>query len=172
MQTNQHEVHQIRGFLSTDMTGAFKEVQAIAKGTRCKQPFFSVSLNPPADASVGIEAFEAAIDEIEAANNLTDQPRVIVFYEKDGRRHAHAVWSRIDADTMTARNLPHFKNKLQAISRDLFFTHQWKMPKGLLDRSQTNPTNVHACRMASRQAPGPQRHRSKEAHPTMLGRER
>lgn len=136
------EVHQIRGFLHDDMTGAFREVQAIAKGTRCKQPFFSVSLNPPSDASVSIEAFEEAIDQIEAANNLTGQPRVIVFHEKEGRRHAHVVWSRLDAETMTARNLPHFKTKLQAVSRDLFFTHQWKMSKGLLDHSQTNPTNV------------------------------
>ncbi|MEM9762542.1 MAG: relaxase [Pseudomonadota bacterium] len=136
------EVHEVRGFLSEDMTGAFEEVQAIAKGTRCKQPFFSVSLNPPNDVSVGIEIFEAAIDKIEEANGLTGQPRVIVFHEKEGRRHAHAVWSRIDAETMTARNLPHFKNKLQAISRTIYIEHQWKMPKGLIDRSQSNPTNV------------------------------
>ncbi|MEM6974229.1 MAG: relaxase [Pseudomonadota bacterium] len=136
------ELHQVRGFLSEEMTGAFKEVQAIAKGTRCKQPFFSVSLNPPNDVSVSIELFEATIDKIEKAHGLVGQPRVIVFHEKDGRRHAHAVWSRIDAETMTARNLPHFKNKLQAISRALFIEHQWKMPRGLIDRSQSNPTNV------------------------------
>lgn len=140
---NDHvELHEVSGFLSDDVTGAFKEIQAIAKGTRCRQPFFSVSLNPPAEASVTIEMFEAAIDRVAKTNGLSNQPRVIIFHEKEGRRHAHAVWSRIDAETMTAKNLPHFKNRLQAISRDLFFEHQWKMPAGLRDRSQTDPTNV------------------------------
>ncbi|MDJ0628821.1 MAG: relaxase [Rhodobacter sp.] len=136
------EVHEVRGFVSYDVTGAFKEVQAIAKGTRCTQPFFSVSLNPPTDASVTIEAFEDAVRRIEEANGLTGQPRVVIFHEKDGRRHAHAVWSRIDAQSLTAKNLPHFKNRLQAISRDLFFEHQWRMPPGLRDRTQANPTTV------------------------------
>ncbi|MEM6890773.1 MAG: relaxase/mobilization nuclease domain-containing protein [Pseudomonadota bacterium] len=140
---NDHvEVHEVSGFLSEDITGAFKEVQAVAKGTRCKQPFFSVSLSPPLGASVTIEQFEDAVERIAVANGLTGQPRAIVFHEKDGRRHAHAVWSRIDADTMTAKNLPHFKNRLMAISRDLYFEHQWKMPPGLRDRSVKSPANV------------------------------
>lgn len=74
------EVHEVSGFLSDDVTGAFKEVQAISKGTRCRQPFFSVSLSPPADASVTIEVFEDAANRIAEANGLTGQPRVIVFH--------------------------------------------------------------------------------------------
>lgn len=136
------EVHQVSGFVSDDVIGAFKEVQAIAKGTRCKQPFFSVSLNPPSDAKATINMFEDAADRIAEANGLKGQPRVMVFHEKEDRRHAHVVWSRIDAETMTAKNLPHFKNKLQDISRDLYFEHQWKMPNGLRDRSLKSPTNV------------------------------
>ena len=136
------EVHQVSGFLSDDMMGALMEIENIAKGTRCKQPYFSVSLNPPDDASVTLEMFEDAADRIAEAQGLEDQPRVMVFHEKEGRRHAHIVWSRIDAETMTAKNLPHFKNKLQNLSRDLFFEHQWKMPPGLRDRSHKSPTNV------------------------------
>ncbi|WP_066769237.1 relaxase/mobilization nuclease domain-containing protein [Sphingobium sp. CCH11-B1] len=97
---NEHiEIHEIRGFVSDDLMGAMKETQAVAKGTRCKQFLFSVSLNPPQSADVGIDAFESAIDRIEQANGLSGQPRMIVFHEKEGRRHCHAVWSRIDADT-------------------------------------------------------------------------
>lgn len=136
------EVHEVSGFLSDDVTGAFKEVQAIAKGTRCSQPFFSVSLSPPVNASVTIEMFEDAANRIAKVNGLTGQPRAIVFHEKEGRRHAHLVISRIDAETMTAKNLPHFKNKLQALSRDLFIEHKWKLPPGLRDRSLKSPTNV------------------------------
>ena len=136
------EVHEVSGFLSDDVTGAFMEIENIAKGTRCKQPYFSVSLNPPDDASVTMEMFEEAANLIAEAQGLEDQPRVMVFHEKEGRRHAHVVWSRIDAESMTAKNLPHFKNKLQNISRDLFFEHQWKLPPGLRDRSLKSPTNV------------------------------
>ena len=107
---NDHvEVHSVTGFMSDDVTSAFKEVQAVAKGTKCTQPFYSVSLNPPHDEDVSIEVFEAAISKIEEAHGLSGQPRAIVFHEKDGRRHAHSVWSRIDAETMTAKNLPFSK---------------------------------------------------------------
>ena len=136
------ELHELRGFLAEDLTGAFKEVQAIAGGTRCRQPFFSVSLSPPPGAKVSVEMFEDAVARIEAANGLQGQPRAIVFHEKDGRRHAHAVWSRIDAETMTARNLPHFKNRLQAVAHGLFLAHRWEIPKGFADRAQSNPANV------------------------------
>lgn len=136
------EVHEVSGFLSNDVTGAFKEIQAIAKGTRCSQPFFSVSLSPPSEASVTVEMFEDAADRIAKTNGLTGQPRAIVLHEKEGRRHAHLVISRIEPETMTAKNLPHFKNKLQTLSRDLYLEHQWKMPAGLRDRSLKSPTNV------------------------------
>lgn len=36
----------------------------------------------------------------------------MVFHEKEGRRHARAVWSRIDAETMTAKQLSFFKGTL------------------------------------------------------------
>jgi MobA/VirD2-like, nuclease domain len=139
---NEHvEVHEVRGFVSDDVVGAMREVNAIAKGTRCSQFLFSVSLNPPPQESVHTDTFEGAIDQIEDRNNLTGQPRIIVFHEKEGRRHAHAVWSRIDAETMTARNLPHYKMKLQDISRGLYRDNGWDMPDGLRDKKLRDPRN-------------------------------
>jgi hypothetical protein len=135
MDDNDHvEVHEIRGFVSADVTGALKEAYAVSKGTRCKQFLFSVSLNPPPQERVPVEIFEDAINRIEDKNGLTGQPRIVVFHEKEGRRHAHAVWSRIDADTMTARNLSHFKLKLRDISRELYLENDWKMPRGLMNK--------------------------------------
>lgn len=87
---NEHvELHEIRGFVARDVPGALKEAQAIALGTRCKQHLFSLSLNPPADASVAVDVFEKAIETIEAKLGLTGQPRVVIFHEKEARRHAH-----------------------------------------------------------------------------------
>jgi len=139
---NEHvEVHEIRGFISGDIVSALKEAHAASKGTRCKQFLFSVSLSPPPRERVPAETFENAIQRIEERNNLKGQPRVVVFHEKEGRRHAHAVWSRIDAATMTARNLPHFKLKLRDLSRELYLENGWKMPRGLMNSREADPRN-------------------------------
>lgn len=139
---NEHiRIHELRGFASDDLRGAFKEAEAISLGTKCRQYLFSLSLNPPADASLPPEEFEAAIEKIEQRLGLHDQPRAIVFHEKEGRRHAHCVWSRIDAETMTARPLSFFKTKLMAVSRDLYLDHGWDMPRGMIDAARRDPTN-------------------------------
>lgn len=139
---NEHvEIHDVRGFMTNDVVGALREAEAVSKGTKCKQFLFSVSLNPPERESVRIEAFEDAIAKIEEKHGLTDQPRVIVFHEKEGRRHCHAVWSRIDAETMTAKPLPFFKNKLMEVSKQLYLEHGWQMPKGLANPKDRDPKN-------------------------------
>ena len=139
---NEHvEVHEIRGFVSDDVIGALKEAYATSRGTKCTQFLFSVSLSPPPQERVTLETFEDAIQRIEERNNLMGQPRVVIFHEKEGRRHAHAVWSRIDAETVTARNLAHFKLKLRDISRELYLENDWKMPRGLMNSREADPRN-------------------------------
>lgn len=139
---NEHvELHELRGFISEDLHGALLESEAMAKGTRCSQHLFSLSLNPPSQEQVSIEDFEAAIDMAEAKLGLDDQPRAIVFHEKEGRRHAHVVWSRIDALEMKAVPLPFFKGKLMDVSRELYLENGWEMPRGLIDRELRNPLN-------------------------------
>ncbi|MEQ3673021.1 hypothetical protein [Pseudophaeobacter sp.] len=68
--------------------------------------------------------FEKAVPAAEQKLGLTGQPRAIVFHEKLGRRHAHCVWSRIDADQMKAIKLSHYKRKLMDVSRELYRTHE------------------------------------------------
>lgn len=137
---NEHvELHKVRGFVSDDLTEALKEAQAISRGTRCKQFLFSVSLNPPETENVKLETFENAVDRIEAKNGLAGQPRIVIFHEKEGRRHCHAVWSRIDTYTMTAKILPHYKLKLRDISRELYLENDWQMPRGLMNSRECDP---------------------------------
>lgn len=139
---NEHvEIAEVRGFLADDVFGAMKEAQGVAAGTRCRQHLFSVSLSPPETEAVGVDAFTRAIDQIEERHGLTDHPRIVVFHEKEGRRHAHAVWSRIDVETMTAVPLPFFKTKLREISKGLYLEHGWQMPRGLMDSKERDPRN-------------------------------
>lgn len=85
--------------------------------------------------------FMSAIDRAEERLGLQGQPRVVVFHDKEGRRHAHCAWSRIDADTMTAKQMSFYKTKLQSLSRDLYLENGWKMPRGLVNAAERNPTN-------------------------------
>lgn len=132
---------ELRGFIADNLPDALSEAHAISKATNCKQFMFSLSLNPPQDHVATEDDFLDAADRAESALGLNDQPRAIVIHEKEGRRHAHVVWSRIDADEMKAINLPHFKNKLRDLSRDLFLDHGWVLPDGLATYGNKSPLN-------------------------------
>ena len=139
---NEHvEVHEVSGFVADSVRGAMKEAQALSRGTHCQQYLFSVSLNPPVGENARVETFEQALKMIEERTGLTGQPRIVVFHEKEGRRHCHAVWSRIDAATMTAKPLPFFKTKLREVARQLFLENGWKMPDGFADSKLRDPRN-------------------------------
>lgn len=137
---NDHvDLHDLRGFIADDLHGALREAEAISMGTRCKNHLFSLSLSPPGYADVPVETFEKAVNRIEADLGLEGQPRAIVFHEKEGRRHAHAVWSRIDAEEMKAINLSFYKRQLTGISKELFLENGWPLPEGLQDHRRRDP---------------------------------
>lgn len=139
---NEHvEIHDLRGFVSDDLQSAFHEIYAVSQGTKCSQYLFSLSMNPPEEESVPIEVFEAAIKRVEEKLGFQDQPRAIVFHEKEGRRHSHVIWSRIDVDEMKAIHLPHFKRKINDIAKNLYLEHDWKMPDGFRNTKLKNPLN-------------------------------
>ncbi len=139
---NEHvEVHSVNGFMADNVEGALQEAHALSLGTKCQQPLFSVSLSPPKEETVSTQIFEEAITQIAEKMGLENQFHVIVFHEKNGRRHCHAVYSRIDTKTMMAINLPYFKNKLMEISKELYLKHDWKLPQGHIDKQLRTPLN-------------------------------
>lgn len=140
------EIYQVRGFIGHNLEDAFRMSHALSRATKCTQHLYSLSLNPPKEAKPTPEEFEAAINKVEKQLGFVDQPRVIVFHEKIGldgevRKHAHAVWCRIDTANMKAIPLPFHKMQLRGVSRDLFVHHNWRMPDGLLDSKNRNPRN-------------------------------
>lgn len=139
-------VHEIRGFAAGDLDGAFQESFAISRGTRCKQHLYSLSLNPPKDTDASPELFTDAVERAEKRLGLDGQPRAIVFHEKRGadgqiRRHAHAVWCRIDTEKMKAVQMSHDRPKLQSLARELYLEHGWQMPRGFVRHEERNPRN-------------------------------
>ncbi len=140
------EIHDLRGFASDTLAGAFKESYAISRATKCKQHLFSLSINPSPRETASTKDFEDAIARAEETLGLSGQPRAIVFHEKAGddgkiRRHAHAVWCRINTEEMKAIQLSFTKRKLMELSRDLYIEHDWKMPRGMMDVHSKDPRN-------------------------------
>lgn len=119
-QDNDHvTLSQTRGLAGNSLHSTLAEIDAMSQGTRCQQPLFSVSFNPPMSEQVSKDQFYDAFDKLENKLGLEGQPRVVVFHEKGGRTHCHVVWSRIDKISMKAINLPHFKYKCSEVSHDL-----------------------------------------------------
>lgn len=135
-------VLELRGFVADNLMAALEESYAISTATRCKQFLFSLSLNPPQGIIASEEELQRAADQAEKVLGLDDQPRAIVLHEKNGRRHAHVVWSRINPDSLTAINLPHFKNRLTGLSRELYLEHDWPLPNGLRHDGGKSPLNL------------------------------
>jgi hypothetical protein len=115
------ELWQLRGFEATNIKDAFRDVQIMAEATKCEQPFFHVQVRNRDGEILTRQQFEYAADRIERMLGLSDQPRAITFhtYEHNNEQHMHVAWSRIDQDTLTAKPLPFFKERLKKISREL-----------------------------------------------------
>lgn len=140
------ELDELRGFASDNLDDALQESYAISRATKCKQHLFSLSLNPPKNEEASKDDFRNAIEKAEDRLKLNDQPRAIVFHEKYGddgelRRHAHAVWCRINTEEMKAVQLSFSKQKMQEVSKELYIEHNWTMPKGHLNNELTDKRN-------------------------------
>jgi len=125
------EIAQVRGTAARDLHGAFAEYEAVAAGTRCKEPLYSLAINPSAPLSR--EQYMAAIDHIEGKLGLTGQPRAVILHVKNGREHCHVVWSRIDLDNMRAVSLSHDRMKLRTCARELAHAYGLTLPAGLAE---------------------------------------
>lgn len=115
------ELWQLRGFEATNIKDAFRDVHIMADGTKCEQPFFHVQVRNRQDETLTRQQWEYAADRIEKMLGLAGQPRAIAFHidEKSGTEHMHVAFSRIDEETLTAKPLPFFKDRLKKLSREL-----------------------------------------------------
>ena len=131
------EIADLRGAVADDLSGAFAEWAAEARGTKCQKFLYSLSLNP--DQSQGHltrEQYLELLERTERSLQLVGQPRAVVFHEKrdkDGvlREHCHAVWSRIDTEKMKAVQIAHDRLKLRTVAREFARDHGLELPDGL-----------------------------------------
>ncbi|CAE7593683.1 unnamed protein product [Symbiodinium microadriaticum] len=131
---NEHvEVADIRGAVAKDLHGAFAEWEAIAHClTRCEKYLYSLSINPwdKVNGQMSRGQYRDYIDRVEDRLGLAGQPRAVVFHIKEGREHAHVVWSRIDAPNEKAIQLSFDRQKLMMVTREFARDHDLILPDG------------------------------------------
>src|SRR4051812_47592198 len=86
------------GLTAETMPDAFREMQGLAAGTKCKNYFYQANINPEPGEQLTPQQWREAVDRLEKNLGLTGQPRLVVEHEKNGRTHRHVVWSRIDLE--------------------------------------------------------------------------
>ncbi len=151
-------IHEIKGFMGECLHTALQESYAVSRATKCSKHLYSLCFSPLKNAEVSIKKFGDAIDRAEKRLGLFGQPRVVVFHEKRGRdgklrKHAHAVWCRIDAENGKSIHISYDHTKLFAFSRELFLENGWELPKGYKNRVDRDPLNyTHAQAQQARRA--------------------
>ena len=99
---------EMKGLYAENLPEAFREMKALAAGSRGKDFFYHASLNPREDERLTAEQWEFAVDRLEQNLGMDGHARFQVEHEKEGRTHRHIVWSRCDPETLTLAN--HWRN--------------------------------------------------------------
>lgn len=114
------EVQEIRGLTADNLPAALREMQAVAAGSRSHGNFmYAANINPGPGERLTPEQWREAWDTLEKNLGLEGHQRVIVEHHKEGRTHQHAVWNRVDVDTMKVADMGGNWRVHEATARDL-----------------------------------------------------
>lgn len=142
-------IHEMRGMVADNLYDGFREWELICDQTQAKEPFYNLSINPdPNQRDWTDKEWQKAIDHIEEKLGLSDQPRAVIFHEKEGedglmRRHAHVVWSRIKYENgkFKAVHMGQDYYKLKTCARELAKEFRLELPSGLNQPIKTDSLN-------------------------------
>jgi len=133
------ELRELRGFAAATVDGAFREMAAVASGTRCKNYFYHANINPRDHEHLTPAQWVQAVDTLEKNLGLTGQPRMVFEHEKDGRTHQHVIWSRIDTERMRAISDKQTAKIHERTSRELEIAFDLVRGKSTLEPDRDEP---------------------------------
>jgi len=110
---------EMRNLIATSIPDAFREMEAVALATFCKNYFYHANINPRQDELLTAEQWQIAVDTLERHLGLTGTSRFVVEHFKAARTHRHVIWSRIDVNVMRAVPMTDDYEKHQRVSREL-----------------------------------------------------
>ena len=106
------------------------EAKAVAM-TKCKNYLYSLSINPDhRQTPLSRGLYDDYLNRVEDALGLSGQPRAVIYHIKNGREHAHAVWSRIDIQDMKAVHMSFDHEKLMTVTREFAREHDIQLAPG------------------------------------------
>jgi hypothetical protein len=138
---------ELRNLAAENVADAFREMEAIALGTLCRNYFYHANLNPREDEELTQEQWEEAVNTLEKYLALEGHARFVVEHRKQGRTHRHVIWSRIDVASMTAVGMTDDFEKHQTVARLL--EKRFSLERG---RSVLGPTRTAGPRPSRRPA--------------------
>jgi hypothetical protein len=110
---------EMRNLIATTIPDAFREMEAVALATFCRNYFYHANVNPRQDELLSAEQWQIAVDTLEQQLGLKGNARFVVEHFKVGRTHRHVIWSRIDVNAMRAIPMTDDYEKHQRVSREL-----------------------------------------------------
>lgn len=110
---------ELRNLAATNIPDAFREMQAVAMGTQCRNYFYHANINPKENEILTPEQWRLAVDTLERHLSLEGHARFVVEHQKQGRTHRHVIWSRIDVRAMRAAVMTDDYARHQAAAREL-----------------------------------------------------
>jgi|ERR1700728_2463515 len=110
---------EMRNLAATNIADAFREMEAVAMGTLCRNYFYHANINPMDDEDLFAGQWSVAVDTLERHLGLDGHARFVVEHRKKGRTHRHVIWSRIDVRSMRAAVMADDYAKHQAAAREL-----------------------------------------------------
>jgi hypothetical protein len=128
---------EIRNLAAETVAEAFREMEAIAMGTRCENYFYHANINPLSTETLTQQQWSRAIDLLEAKLCLAGNARFIVEHQKKGRVHRHVVWLRIDVSRMRAVEMTDDYERHQATARELEVEFGLVQGKSVLGEGRT-----------------------------------
>ena len=115
------ELVAVEGLSAETLPEMFREMHALAQGTKCQNYFYQANINPRADEHLTPAQWREAVETLGRNLGLEGQPYFVIEHEKEGRTHRHVVWSRIDqekqvaiSDSLTARIHEQTSRQLEA----------------------------------------------------------
>ena len=97
---------EIRGTSAQDVRGAFAEMDAIAKGSKCGQFLYHAQIVPEKGTYLTPQQWNRNVNTLEKELGLEGHQRVVwEDTKKDGSIHQHVAWNRVDPETLKAVNM-------------------------------------------------------------------
>lgn len=128
------EVMSPRNLMGDSLREQIDDLVMTSAHGRTSRPVHHVHIDPPPDCADPNSVITTFLDNYEREFGLENAPRAGVMHVKNGRRHAHVVWSLVREDASVV-SLAHDHPRREKVSRIVEFEHGLPFTKGKHNRS-------------------------------------